>query len=130
MYKYNVKLRLGGLVTNEVIKKKIPPAEVILLRAIHGQDAVIIDDEVGKEAADDLKVREDLAHRYRLDRISKNRTKVSLFNLFGHPHVPLPQRLPGYSGDEAGDNKKQLKRKVTPPVDAVIDEIDPDDIVG
>lgn len=40
MYRYSCKVRLGGTVTNEVRKTDVTAPEIIILRAIHGADAV------------------------------------------------------------------------------------------
>lgn len=44
---YNARVRLGGAITNEVNKKRLTAAEIIVLQRIHGADAVQAIAEIG-----------------------------------------------------------------------------------
>lgn len=84
---YDCKLRLGGNVVNEVRKEKVSAAEVIIMRAIHGDDAVIEIVEVGEDKRSDAEERDRLAAAlYDAEMLSK---------VFGISAIPLPQEVPG-----------------------------------
>ena len=84
---YDCKVRLGGNVINEVRKEKVTAPEVILLRAVHGDDAVIEIVEVGEDKRSDAEERDRLAAAlYDGELMGK---------IFGISAIPLPQEVPG-----------------------------------
>jgi hypothetical protein len=96
---YDCKVRLGGNVVNEVRKDKVTAAEVILMRAIHGDDAVIEIVEVGEDKRSDAEERERLAAAlYDGEMLGK---------VFGISAIPLPREVPGVAA----------AKKVVPVVD-------------
>lgn len=96
---YDCKVRLAGNVINEVRKEKVSAAEVIIMRAIHGDDAVIEIAEVGEDKRSDAEERDRLAAAlYDGEVIAK---------VFGISAIPLPQEVPGVAS----------AKKVQPAVD-------------
>lgn len=98
MQTYKVKVRLAGAVTNEVVKENVTAAEVFILRAMHGEDAVSV---IEKQKMDK---RSHAEERRRLHSIYANpehnmpdavKKKVEMIRgLFGHDTMDLPVKLP------------------------------------
>jgi hypothetical protein len=93
---YACKVRLHGSVMNEVPKEEATAAEVVLLRVIHGHDAVVGLTEVGEVEREDREERSRLRALYTStvegdhsmmhdDIVGKN---------FGVEAIPLPKFLP------------------------------------
>jgi hypothetical protein len=92
---YNCKLRLHGLVTNEVLKENVSAPEIIVLRKIHGEDAVV-DLKFSKEAkVDDTEERLRLSERYDSG-LKKIDEPTSINKLFGEGFTPLLADLPEF----------------------------------
>lgn len=95
---YKCKVRLGGSVMNEVRKDSVTAAEVEILRAFHGSDAVIEIVETGED-----KKRTSAAERERLYGLYANQSDNmaeayekkmrKIRDLFGHDRLPLPDAL-------------------------------------
>jgi hypothetical protein len=84
MQVYRCKVRLAGSLLNEVWKDEATAPEIILLRAMHGDDAVV---EITRTSMDK---RPHAEERERLKNIYG--AKIVL-EQFGHPHQQLPVRL-------------------------------------
>lgn len=98
---YNLKLRLHGDVRHEVLKKDMSAPEVVVLRAVHGDDA-IVNLEYSKTAdVDDAAERERLHMRYG-GALNKLEPKTNIQHMFGGDHMPLLDTLKGV----AKPNKK------------------------
>lgn len=97
MQLYDCKVRLDGKITNEVRKQGVTAAEIICMQHIHGSDAVI-EIEPGKTVqANHEDVREHLQREYGPGLL---RRELSIFDLFGPVHQPLPLKLPKSVGAE------------------------------
>lgn len=86
MQLYDAKVRLNGKVQNEVPKTGITGAEVLVLKEIHGADAVV---DVTAAAAE---ARSHDAERERLERVYGPKVVAKLF---GAAHLDLPLRISG-----------------------------------
>lgn len=94
MRRYNVKIRLAGSVQNEILKNNIPAAEVMLLRRLHGFDAVHIIDELPNDKSEHDVVRADLEKTYGKALEKLEPSPMTFEQIFGPSHMPLPGRLP------------------------------------
>lgn len=141
MYKYKAKIRIGGSVLNEVVKSNLSAPEVIILRHLHGSDAVLELEEIGQSRADRTshhELRKELAEKYVYRGNNDARTKFSLEKLFGPENVPLPARLEEFAQaekEEAGvitrrqgrQPKRGAKNEVLE-TDVADDEVDPGEL--
>lgn len=113
MEAYSCRVRLGGSLHNEVLKPHVSAADVLLLRHIHGEDAVTDIKHVGPlelevPSFDDEKQRETFVRKRPTDR--ELRAHLTAFygtgefdsstsgskmmqTVFGPPTVPLPKEL-------------------------------------
>jgi hypothetical protein len=91
MLTFNAKVRLSGSTQNEVRKEGLTAPEVILLRRIHGEDAVL-ELERGPDVA-----RDDYEERQRLQAVYGESKQVAKLvqDLFGAEFTPLPKTVPG-----------------------------------
>jgi hypothetical protein len=120
MQLYDCKVRLNGAVANEVRKHAVTAAEIMILRALHGEDAVVEIVPVGEE------VRAHLSERQRLYGVYANPNILTaealkprmemLRGMFGHDTADLPQRLPG---EIPNATAKPVRTKVEKPVELV-----------
>ncbi len=97
---YDCKVLLAGSRENEVRKSDVTAAEIMILRALHGEDSVtdIRPKEMdkrshGPERARLFNLSVGAAEGEALGGFQKDRAAV-LFNLFGPNHTPLPVELP------------------------------------
>lgn len=98
MQTYDCKVRLGDSVSNEVRKTDVTAAEVMVLRAIHGEGAV---SDIVKKKMDKRSHAEERKRLYAIyanpednnaETVAK---KVAMIrNLFGHDALDLPVKLP------------------------------------
>ena len=86
MKTYDCHVRLGGKVTNEVQRLGVTAPEIIALRSIHGEDAVVRLKSLA--VADDR--RSHVAERDRLSRLYGDKV---IEDLFGPNHQKLPIEL-------------------------------------
>lgn len=132
MYRYNLKLRLGGSANNEVLMEKCSAAEVTLLRHLHGSDAVVDLVEGSNDKSEHAKEREKLFAKYTGH--GMNRTPIDFGRLFGPAHTDLPGRLREFAvaAEEKAWKEDPNKIQYKKPVKKVDIEgaIDPDDIAG
>jgi hypothetical protein len=90
---YQCKVRLGGSVLNEVPKFNITPAEIMMLRLLHGGDDAVVDI---RETGEDRKRSNDgerarLRHAYASAIAKTERGQLDpIMQLFGPDHLPLP----------------------------------------
>lgn len=88
MRMYNCHVRLGGSTTSEVPLNGISAAEIIVLRHIHGLDAVVRIEAKNQATASNSAMRELLRKKYE----GENKRGM-IDSLFGPSHMPLPQEL-------------------------------------
>lgn len=81
---YKAKVRCSGEVKDEVRKKDMTAAEVRLLRAIHGDDAVLEVTETGTVERTESEERERLAKIY---------GEANVLRLFGAPVVAVTDEI-------------------------------------
>ena len=101
---YSCKVRLSGNVNNEVRKPEVSAAEVLVLRQLHGADAVLEVKRVRMEHAPHAKER---------DRLNRVYGAKIITQLFGAAHNDLPVRvadLDETDGDEAPAPKRPVGR--------------------
>ena len=141
MYRYTAKVRLGGSVTNEVMLKGVSAAEIMILRRLHGGDAIKDLQENKSDKSSHEDEREALKRKYCSS--SVNRTKLNFEQMFGPEHMDLPNRLPelekqaktdAVSAEAASKGLKDPGRKsnvrITNKVDVDQSEVDMDAIAG
>ncbi len=92
---YNIKLRINGSLLHEVIRQKVPAAEVMLLNALHGGNAVVSVTEAGEKA---FSPRDHRTERRRLeDKYGQGGQKRSAIeairSLFGSVAGALPESV-------------------------------------
>jgi len=91
---YACKLRLAGAVTNEVMKADVTAAEIEVLRALHGSDAVVDITQTGENGRTSAQERARLKNIYAseesLSSQSLGKRMALLRDLFGHDRLPLP----------------------------------------
>jgi len=88
---FKCKVRLGGSVMNEVEKIAVTAPEVILLRAIHGGDAVVNLKRTGEKRAE---------HAVERDRLAEIYGERKVIEVFGPGHQALPTKVGGYSDED------------------------------
>lgn len=96
---YQAKVRLAGSLLNEVFKPDLSAPEIMLLRAFHGQDAVVDIKRTRVSALPSESERERLMALYmgnaNNDPEQTSRKNSIWFSLFGHLTAELPTKLPG-----------------------------------
>lgn len=91
---YTAKVRLSGSLLNEVIKHNLTPAEIVLLRALHGDDAVVDIEHVADVNRSDRKERLRLAGMYSLNSPKGVQSGEDLVREFlGIDSQPLPKEV-------------------------------------
>lgn len=109
MFRYSMKVRLDGSVMNEVRRENVSAAEVILLRRLHGRDAVCDVKEIKSDKSEHAEERMTLQTRYAKP-LMKLKPAITFEQLFGPEHMPLPNRLQEYERAEAEElNPRQPK---------------------
>lgn len=91
---YTGKIRLAGDMRNEVRKNGLTAPEVILLRRIHGADALIELEKTGSDKRNHQKERERLYADYPAA-INTDAKRHYIEELFGPNHQDLPVSVPG-----------------------------------
>lgn len=91
---YNVRVRLGGSINNEVTKTQVTPAEIAVLQRMHGDDAVQNVVEVGSVNRSDSRERARLSQLYPKGPSADGNTRLDgpgfIASIFGVSGVPLP----------------------------------------
>lgn len=118
MHIYSAKIKLGGLLTNEIRKSGLTAAEILVLRRIHGDDALSEIIQVGTVNRSDSKERQrlfgsvgDTTPLYREDQFRE---------VFQNDFGPLPQVLPEAQGDDEEEEEMDLTDEEVIPVDVQI----------
>jgi hypothetical protein len=91
---YSGKVRLAGDMRNEVRRGKMTAPEVILLKRIHGEDAVLELEKVGNEKVNHQEERQRLYRDYPTA-INIDAKRHLVEELFGPNHNDLPTSVPG-----------------------------------
>lgn len=98
MQLYDCTIRLGGSVLNEVPKTGVTAPEIMVLRALHGGDAVVKITKAGSDKRRHQDERQRLYTTYANPEINNAETVAQkmtmLRNLFGHDTIDLPTKLP------------------------------------
>lgn len=101
MQPYKCKLRLNGNLNNEVVKRGVTAPEIMVLRALHGADAVVDISEDGpmdKRSHSEERARIMLlyANQEAMTDVTFKARMEMMRNLFGPDSgtIPLPARLP------------------------------------
>jgi hypothetical protein len=81
-------VRLGGDVQNTVFKQEVTPAEILLLRGIHGQDAVVDIQFTGSDKRPHVEERDRLFRTYGEAKTQKGEPIFML--IFPSPLTPMP----------------------------------------
>lgn len=90
MQLYNCHVRLGNTITSEVPKYEVTAAEILIFRAIHGNDAVVRVQPIRQDRRAHAAERDRLEHEYGPGLRAQ---RITLESLFGHDHMPLPVSL-------------------------------------
>jgi hypothetical protein len=102
---YSCKLRLEGSVLNEVPKDDVTVAEIMMFRALHGNDAIVNIVETGERTVADAAERQRVVAKFinpARDAPPRLKAKTEMFrNMFGHDTLPLPKALE--AAEEAED---------------------------
>ena len=85
MQLYSCHVRPGGLVTHEVPKYDVSPAEIQLLRSMHGADAVLYITPTTEIKTSPRAVKEDLVMRYKKPAVD------AAFGAFNSVPMELPE---------------------------------------
>lgn len=105
MQHFNAKVRLGGSPMNEVLKADISAAEVQVLQALHGHDAVVDLEWVGDKDLSAGEVDEVIATRYGNSKIGEPPQPV-IEAVFGRARN-YPKELPRFEGASAKKGGKK-----------------------
>lgn len=90
MRMYDCTVRLNGDTSSEVFKQGVTAPEIVVLRHIHGSDAVVRIIPKNRATASHAAERERLMHLYE----GGKENKVGMIvQLFGPPHIPLMEEL-------------------------------------
>jgi len=96
---FSCKVRLNDSVLNEVRKTNVTAPEIMILRAMHGEGAVLDINETGKDKRTHTQERQRLYTVYANPEANNSETvakKMTLIrNLFGHDTLDLPTKLTG-----------------------------------
>ncbi len=118
MRMYNCHVRLGGSTTSEVPMNGISAAEIIVLRHIHGLDAVVRIEAKNQATASASAMRELLRKIY-----EGEGKRGMIDSLFGPSHMPLPQELDPESEALAQQAVKDAEEKAALDDKAIEDEV-------
>ncbi len=135
MQTYNAIVRLGGELHNEVSKNNLTAPEILVLRKVHGQDAVVKIEPSGEweDHFGEVNVRDDVTGEYHKeereydDDVEKNRLadtygsaivkdedggdpRAAIDRMFGE-FAPLPAELPEYKKARKAQAAEEAKAK-------------------
>lgn len=98
MHLYNCKVRLNGSLYNEIPKSGVTAAEIIVLRVMHGDDAVVDIVHAGEKKLSSVQVRGELSLMYgkALRTIEGVGSLNGIFGVAGE----LPASLPGFEPEK------------------------------
>lgn len=92
MQKYNSTLRLGGALTNTVSKNGVTAAEILVLRGLHGEEAVVDISET------EMDKRDHAQERGRLVALYGHKVVTALFGAPYANNSRLPVKLDDFQG--------------------------------
>lgn len=93
---YDVIVRVGGSVGNEVEKLAVTAAEVVMFQALHGDDSVRRIKHVGVSDEPDASIRGRMAAYFGTGRVETGYSGLDLvIKTFGPKTMPLPDRVDG-----------------------------------
>jgi hypothetical protein len=93
---YDVIVRVGGSLSNEVERLAITAPEVAMLRALHGEDSVRQIKHVGVSDEPDATIRDRMADFFGTGRVETSRSGPELVKEhFGPKTMRLPDRVDG-----------------------------------
>jgi len=118
MRMYDCHVRLGNTTTSEVPLYGISAAEIIVLRHVHGLDAVVRIEAKNQATASASAMRELLRKKYE----GENKRGM-IDSLFGPNHMPLPQELDPESEALAQQAVKDAEEKAVRDDQAIEDEV-------
>ena len=122
----NCTVALAEDMGNTVPKKNVTPAEVVVLRAIHGEGAVFNIDILDKECkTSGREILQDLSHPRRYGRAQDSEKNQIVRTVFPSPMSPLPQTFAEIGLDESmftqasldkltGKKKAPARKKAAP----------------
>jgi len=117
MQYYSAKIRLAGSVSNEVRRDEISAPELMLLKRIHGPDAVL-DVEYGKKGnVDHSEERKRLFEKYPTA-INAEAKRHYVEELFGPAHTDLPAEDPQFKSLAGVEG---LKRSRKPTAETIVE---------
>lgn len=119
MQLYECKVRLAGSLLNEVRKHDQTAADVIMLRSLHGEDAVLDVKHTGSVERSSAEQRQRMAENYGTGVFDSSTSGAShMQRVFGPPGMALPVHLGGVEHVEFEDDFTRLQRQV--PLDEVV----------
>lgn len=93
---YDVIVRVGGSLYNEVERLSITTAEVVMLQALHGEDSVLRIKHIGMSNEPGAAIRDRMADYFGTGRVESGRSGPDLVaKYFGPKNMPLPDKLDG-----------------------------------
>jgi len=113
MQLYNAKVRLANNLLNEVSKARVTAAEIICLRDVHGDGAVVDVKPVKMDKR---------AHDAERDRLVQRFGKARIERLFGNAFQKLPTKLGRDGGATADDQEPKSKGTKSKPAPEPEDE--------
>jgi len=113
---YDCQVRLSEDVRWQVEKRSVTAAEIMVLRTIHGKEAIAnIRRADAKDPPTDSEVRARLDQEYGQ---ALKRAGMPIDRLFGPEHMPLPKKLDGFIDPEA---KARRAPKAAPSADNIVE---------
>jgi hypothetical protein len=93
---YDVVVRVGGSLYNEVERLSITAPEVVMLQALHGDDSVLRIKHVGTSDETDSMIRDRMCDFFGTGRVETARSGPELMKqYFGPKSMPLPDHIDG-----------------------------------
>lgn len=105
---YRGKVRLAGDMRNEVRRDDMTAPEVILLKRIHGEDALTELEKIGSTKANHQEERQRLYVKYPTA-INVDAKRHLIEELFGPNHADLPVSVPGVAITPKKTDKVNVK---------------------
>ena len=107
---YSAKVRLAGNPYHEVLKTDLSAPEIIVLRHVHGEDAVLDIRQTGERQVDHIEERKRLEREYTSFTDDDGNTRSIVPTLFGALYSPLPLVAPGVNDGLTVDPSPEVKR--------------------
>jgi hypothetical protein len=110
---YNVKLRFtqnDGQVFTEVLKTNLSAPEVLVLKELHGDRNVVVEEVVDeKDDVNEAEIRQKIRDRYARAR-QGGRAVDAIKTVFGASFHALPKAVPGFEGKFKAKKAERKKR--------------------